>query len=176
VRHRSKLFDDEIVCVDGICLTTGERTWLELAEALSVDSPVVLANHLVRIPRPRLEERIQPYAGIASLRERIGRHPHKRGIRKARRALEQRRTGVDAPQETRLRLALVRAGLPEPAVNRPIMDANGNVLHFPGCGAGGGPDLQTAHVRRRTGGGGQGQGGAAGQSLERRRRPADVVA
>jgi hypothetical protein len=129
--HRSKLFDDEIVCVDGIYLTTRERTWLDLAETLSVDDLVVLADHQVRIPRPELEERTQAYASIDSLRELIGRHPHKRGIRKARHALGQCRTGADSPQETRLRLALVCAGLPEPAVNQPIMDASGKVLHFP---------------------------------------------
>lgn len=50
--HRTKLFDGGIVCVDGIYLTTRERTWLDLAEALSVDNLVVLADYLVRIPHP----------------------------------------------------------------------------------------------------------------------------
>jgi hypothetical protein len=98
---------------------------------LSVANLVVIADHMVRIPRPWLEARTQPYASIDSLRELVSRHPHKRGIRQARLALEQCRIGADSPQETRLRLALVRAGLPEPAVNQPIRDASGAVLHFP---------------------------------------------
>ena len=40
-----------------------------------------------------------------------------RGVRKARVALELIRVGADSPPETRLRLALVRAGLPEPDLN-----------------------------------------------------------
>ena len=40
-----------------------------------------------------------------------------RGCRLARRAASLAREGVDSPQETRLRLLLVLAGLPEPRVN-----------------------------------------------------------
>lgn len=129
--HRSRQFDGEVVCVGGIYLTSRERTWLDLAETVAIDGLVVLADHLVRIPRPEFEDRVHPYASIDSLREVVLRHPHKRGVRKARCALELCRVGADSPPETRLRLALVRGGLPAPAVNQPIRDASGKVLHFP---------------------------------------------
>lgn len=47
----------------------------------------------------------------------LDRHKGTPGIRKARLALEQARVGSDSAPETRLRLALTRAGLPEPEVN-----------------------------------------------------------
>lgn len=47
----------------------------------------------------------------------LDRHKGTPGIRKARLALEQARIGADSAPETRLRLALGRAGLPEPELN-----------------------------------------------------------
>ena len=44
----------------------------------------------------------------------------------ARRAASLARTGVDSPQETRLRLLLVLAGLPEPRVNLIIRSSDGS--------------------------------------------------
>ena len=49
----------------------------------------------------------------------LDRHKGTPGIRKARLALEQARVGADSAPETRLRLALERAGLPEPELNHP---------------------------------------------------------
>ena len=42
--HRMKLYDDEITLLDGIPITTPERTWLDLAEMLTVDQLVVPAT------------------------------------------------------------------------------------------------------------------------------------
>lgn len=52
----------------------------------------------------------------------VDRHRGKPGIRKARVATERARAGSDSHKETELRLALVDAGLPEPAVNQWIVD------------------------------------------------------
>jgi hypothetical protein len=46
------------------------------------------------------------------------------------------RPGVDSPQETRLRLIIVRAGLPEPDVNVPVFDAAGEWIGSPDLGYG----------------------------------------
>ena len=48
--------------------------------------------------------------------------------RRARRGAAYVRDGVDSPMETRLRMLLVLAGLPEPEVNHKIRDARGWVL------------------------------------------------
>jgi hypothetical protein len=48
--------------------------------------------------------------------------------RRARRGAAYVRAGVDSPMETRLRMLLVLAGLPEPVVNHKIRDSDGWVL------------------------------------------------
>jgi hypothetical protein len=129
--HRMKLYDDEVTTVDGIPVTTPERTWLDLAELLSVDELVVAGDSCVRVPRPELEGRDMPLCGLADLQRMIDRHKGKRGLRKAKEAIKLIRVGSDSPQESLLRLAIVRAGLPEPELNVPIISADGGRHHEP---------------------------------------------
>lgn len=81
----------------------------------------VVADHLLRHPRPALEGRSEPFATPGQLAEMLDRHKGTPGIRKARVALEEARIGADSAPETRLRLTLGRAGLPEPELNAAIM-------------------------------------------------------
>jgi len=120
VVHRAKLHADEITLLNGIRITTPERTWLDLAEMLSVDELVVAGDHLVRVPYPEFENRDSPLCALSDLQRMIDRHKGKRGLRKAKAALRLIRIGADSPQETLLRLALDRAGLPEPELNVPV--------------------------------------------------------
>jgi hypothetical protein len=129
--HRMKLYEDEITTVHGIPVTTPERTWLDMAEMLSVDELVTLGDSCVRVPRAELEGRDRPHCAISDLQRMIDRHKGKRGIRKAKEAIELIRVGSDSPQETLLRLAIVRAGLPEPELNEPIIDDDGVRHHQP---------------------------------------------
>jgi len=131
VGHRSHILPDEVTVVDGMSLTTRTRTWLDLAAALYLDDLVVIADHLLRIPRPEFEGRLQPFATREELQTILDRHSGKNGLRKARHALALARLGADSPPETRLRLAMARAGLPEPAVNKPIRNDDGDILHAP---------------------------------------------
>ncbi|GAB3538289.1 hypothetical protein GCM10027403_24320 [Arthrobacter tecti] len=131
IGHTSRLYPDEITEIDGIRLTTRERTWLDLAEMLNVDELVVIADQLIRVPRERFEGRSEPYCSKDDLQRMIDRHPGKRGIRKARQALDLARVGSDSPPETMLRLALVHAGLPEPCVNLRVVDEYGVEHHQP---------------------------------------------
>ena len=117
--HRMKLFTDEVTTVDGIPVTTPERTWLDMAELLSVDELVVMGDSCVRMPRAEFEDRDMPLCSLADLQRMIDRHKGKRGLRKAKEAIKFIRVGADSPQETLLRLAMVRAGLPEPELNVP---------------------------------------------------------
>ena len=131
VVHRMKLYEDEITTVDGIPVTTPERTWLDMAEMLTVDELVAMGDNCVRMPRPDLEGRDMPHCDIADLQRMIDRHKGKRGIRKAKEAIKLIRVGSDSPQETLLRLAIVRAGLPEPELNVPIIADDGARHHEP---------------------------------------------
>ena len=129
--HRMKLFSDEVTTVNGIPVTTPERTWLDMAEMLSLDELVAMGDSCVRIPRPDLEDRDMPLCSLADLQRMIDRHKGKRGLRKAREAIKLIRVGSDSPQETLLRLAMVRAGLPEPELNVPIISEDGARHHEP---------------------------------------------
>ncbi|WP_457948064.1 hypothetical protein ACTAQI_19495 [Pseudarthrobacter sp. alpha12b] len=129
--HRMKLFEDEVMLVEGLPVTTPERTWLDMAEILSVDELVAMGDRCVRVPRLELEGSDQPLCSMADLQRVIERHKGKRGLLKAKEAIELVRVGADSPQETLLRLALVRAGMPEPELNVAITDDAGIPHHEP---------------------------------------------
>jgi hypothetical protein len=94
---------------------------------MSIDELTVVADHLVRLPRPEFEGRTEPYATLDELADMLDRHKGTPGIQKARLALEQARIGADSAPETRLRLALESAGLPQPELNVPTVLADGVV-------------------------------------------------
>ncbi|WP_411375810.1 endonuclease domain-containing protein [Arthrobacter sp. MPF02] len=119
--HRGQFFADEITTLHGLLITTRVRTWLDCARLMSIDEITVVADHLLRIPRPELEDRSEPFATMDVLEDMLDRHKGTPGIRKARLALEQARVGADSAPETRLRLALAYAGLPEPELNAPTV-------------------------------------------------------
>lgn len=123
--HTTKFRDNEVVCLDGLWITTRARTWLDCARRMSVDELVVVADHLIRVPRPEFEGRSEPYATIVELAAMLERHKGTPGIQKARAALALARVGSDSAPETRLRLALGRAGLPEPQINVRVQLAHG---------------------------------------------------
>ncbi|MET1154316.1 hypothetical protein [Arthrobacter sp.] len=102
-----------------------------MAEVVELDDLVVIADYLLRNPPPAFEGRAEPYATREELQATLRRHPGRRGVWRARQALALARVGADSQPETRLRLALIRAGLPEPAVNKPIRNDDGDMLHAP---------------------------------------------
>jgi hypothetical protein len=98
----------------GLPLTGPERTFLDLAATLDLVDLVVLGDSLVKA------RRTTPEALVSEARAH-------RGPRAAlaRRAAALVRAGVDSPMETRLRLLVVLAGLPEPVVNHVVRDEEG---------------------------------------------------
>jgi very-short-patch-repair endonuclease len=120
VGHRGQFFPDEIVEVYGVTVTSRARTWLDIARRMSTDELTVVADHLLRRPRPEFEGRFAAHATREELADMLDRHKGTPGIRKARVALEQARAGADSAPETRLRLALARHGLPDADVNIPV--------------------------------------------------------
>lgn len=115
----------------GIRLTTPARIWADVAVGLTVDELVMLADALIRSPRLALEGTDRPFTTPDLLAEAVAARGRGRGTATARRALRLARVGADSPQETQLRLALQRAGLPEMEVNAPILDDAGRVVHEP---------------------------------------------
>lgn len=104
-----------VVTYKAIRLSDPVRTFLELADELDLVELVVLGDSLVRKGRTTPEE-------LVAAAETPG--PHRR---RARRAAGLVRREVDSPQESRLRMLIVLAGLPEPEVNVVFHDDSGTV-------------------------------------------------
>jgi hypothetical protein len=92
-----------VVVHRGLPMTTPERTFLDLAGLLGLVDLVVLGDSLVHAGCT------SPEALVAAASTH-----HGRGVRTARRAAALVRRGGESPMETRLRLLVVLAGLPEP--------------------------------------------------------------
>lgn len=113
--------------LNGVLVTSGARTWLDIARRMSIDELTVVADHLIRLARLEFEGRSEAHATWEELADMLDRHKGTPGIRKARLAREQARIGADSAPETRLRLALDRAGLPEAQLNVATMLSSGVV-------------------------------------------------
>jgi hypothetical protein len=104
-----------VVRFRGIRVSSPEQTFIDLACMLSLVDLVVLGDSLVSAKRTTVDRLA---AAVKSWRGR--------GSRPARRAVGFVREGVDSPMESRLRMLMVLAGLPEPQVNRIVRDGAGN--------------------------------------------------
>ncbi|HHW83930.1 MAG TPA: hypothetical protein GX743_09010 [Actinomycetales bacterium] len=120
IAHQRAVHPDELDEVCGVQVSRPERMWLEFGQIFGIDDLVVLGDHLVRQPRVGLEGRDDPYTSLARLREVMERYPFTRGARRLREAITLIRMGSDSRPETLCRLSLVRAGLPEPALQIPL--------------------------------------------------------
>lgn len=131
VGHRMSLAPDEVATVDGVRVTSVARTWLDLASRLSLDELIAAGDSIVCSHGPEFPVRKEPLAELESLQRMVARHRRARGILNAREALGLIRVGVDSPPETQMRLALVRAGLPEPELNVVLRDGSGMPAVWP---------------------------------------------
>lgn len=94
------------------------RLWISICRHVPMDWRVIVADHLLRQPRPWAGDlHRRPHATVDDLTAILERLAGYRGVGLAREALQLAREGTDSPQETRLRLALHWAGLPEPVLN-----------------------------------------------------------
>ena len=101
----------EVTVRNGVRMTTPEQTFVDLASRLDLVQLVVLGDALVR------RNVTTPKRLMRGADEWRGYHREL-----ARRAAGLVRAGVDSPPESRLRMLIVLAGLPEPAVNHILRD------------------------------------------------------
>jgi hypothetical protein len=100
----------------GLPVSTPEQTFLDLAAVgLGLIDLVVVADGMIKAGHTSPERLIE-----------VAAQWNGRGCRVARRAASLARRDVDSPQETRLRLLLVLAGLPEPRVNLILRGRDGS--------------------------------------------------
>ncbi|MEU2324397.1 hypothetical protein, partial [Micrococcus luteus] len=116
--HRRPLAPEFVTHVHGLRVTTVDRTWLDLCSLTppwTFEDLVAAGDHAVRHPWTPAG-RTDPATTIAALRSALHASGRFHGRPAAREALDSVRVGADSPPETRLRLALVAGGLPEPGL------------------------------------------------------------
>lgn len=115
--HQGDLHDCEVTRVNGMLVTTGVRTYVDLASMLKLPDLVAVGDVL-------LAQGVSPdeILHIAQLRKT---YP---GRSLAIDAIEWLDGAAESPQESRLRVNLRLAGLPRPRVNAVITDRVGDVV------------------------------------------------
>lgn len=107
---RRRIDQAAVIVVHGVRLLDRPATWASLGATLPLEDLVIIADHLLREPRPHYDSgRTTPYATRAQLAAAIDRSP-RTGRPRLREALDRARVGADSPMETRLRLLLAREG------------------------------------------------------------------
>jgi hypothetical protein len=115
--RRFVVADSDIAVVDGCRVTSATRTAWDLARRLPLVEAVVAVDALARAGRFEPEE----------LLGRVEQAPGARGCRRVPEIAALSDPRAESPSETRLRVALVRAGLP-PVVQHVINDEHGFAL------------------------------------------------
>ncbi|HEY3575197.1 MAG TPA: hypothetical protein VGK98_15350 [Arthrobacter sp.] len=129
--HRLELLDSDLTELDGVPITSPARTWLDLAAILGLEDLVVAADFFICSQSRSFGPRKLALCSMADLQQQVERSGGARGIRKAKAALGLARVGADSAPETRLRLAMGRLGLPEPAQGYVITDETDWELAWP---------------------------------------------
>lgn len=102
----------------GLPVTSPEQTFLDMGSWCDLVGLVVLGDSLVRGGQTTPERLVEAAAGWGGRQQRL-----------LRRAASLVRDKVDSPMESRLRMLIVLAGLPEPVVNFRIVGENGHVRY-----------------------------------------------
>lgn len=106
----SRFRSDEVCDFRGVACTTPARTAYDLGRLLPVTMGVIRIDMLLNATG----------ASAGSVTAVAERYAGARGIRTLRRTLDLVDAGSESPQETRLRLLLVGAGLPRPVTQIPV--------------------------------------------------------
>lgn len=118
--HRDRIEDDEIVLIAGMPVTSPARTALDFGCWYSTMTAVAGMDALARA--------VDVKAVDVDLLAR--RCPGRRGVARAREAIELFDAGAQSPKESWLRVVLVQAGLPRPQTQIPVCDEFGNPFAY----------------------------------------------
>ncbi|WP_138944819.1 hypothetical protein [Plantibacter sp. M259] len=131
VGHRlARLFGDPIL-IERLSVVSPADMWCQLGPSLDIDELVAVGDHLVRERGASgrwLHQRLPALCSLDDLAAALSGSRHL-GAKSLRAALPQIRAGSESPKETELRLAFVRAGLPEPVLNHDLRDRWGGSSH-----------------------------------------------
>lgn len=115
----------DIVVVQGVPVTSVQRTLVDLAPLLGIDELVDMADQIVCEHHRSFGPPQEAMVPLPQLRAYVALHAGARGMRRLRAAMGLVRVGADSPPESRLRLIIMRSPLPEFETNVEILDEAG---------------------------------------------------
>lgn len=115
-----RIEEDEITIVGSVPVTTPARTVLDLGCWYPLASGVAVIDALARATE----------INAADVEMLARRYPGRRGIARARLAVRLFDAGAQSPKETWLRLTLMKAGLPRPQTQIPVLDEFGTEIAY----------------------------------------------
>lgn len=118
--HRDRIDDNEIVLVAGMPVTSPARTALDLGCWYPTMSAVAGIDALARATD----------VDAADIELLASRYPGRRGVARARQAIELFDAGAQSPKESWLRVVLVQAGLPRPRTQIRVRDEFGTTFAY----------------------------------------------
>lgn len=112
IGHHYVITPPELTRIDDLSITTPERTWCDLASALTLEELVAAGDRVLwlRAPLARPED-LDAMAQV---------HPGRRGRRNRTAALPLLSAAADSPAESALRVRFQRAGLPVVSPNHEV--------------------------------------------------------
>jgi hypothetical protein len=118
--RRDVLLDGEVQVLDGLDVTTPERTAFDIGRRGAVRSAVARLDALARATDFKIED-------VLAI---VQRHPGSPGLRRLEAALELVDAGAQSPRESYLRLLLMDAGFPRPQTQIPVLGTDGIPLAY----------------------------------------------
>jgi hypothetical protein len=118
--HRDHIEEDEIEVAEGMPVTSPARTALDFGCWYPLMTAVAGIDALARSTEIKAVE-------VELLARR---YPGRRGIARARQAVELLDTGAQSPKESWLRVILIRAGLPRPQTQIPVINEFGRAIAY----------------------------------------------
>jgi hypothetical protein len=115
-----QLLPEEVQVVADVPVTTPERTAFDIGRRQTMGMAIAHLDALMRATGTKINEVLQ----IADL------HRGARRLRQLEAALELVDPGSQSPKETWLRLLMIRAGLPRPTTQFPVMIAGGAQVYY----------------------------------------------
>jgi very-short-patch-repair endonuclease len=118
--HAGRIEDDEIELVAGTPATSPARTALDFGCWYPVMTAVAGIDALARATEIK----------AADVELLARRYPGRRGVARARQAIELFDAGAQSPKESWLRIILIQAGLRRPQTQIPVLDDFGDVVAY----------------------------------------------
>jgi len=114
------LFEEEIQRLNGLNVTTPERTAFDLGRRDRIGRAVERLDALAQATDLK----------VPAVEELASKHRHARGLRQLETSLDLVDAGAESPKETWLRLLVIRAGYPRPRTQIPVLSPDGRRRYY----------------------------------------------